>query len=325
MSQISNVTGGTLTAMFDSRHDAEDAVRRLVDAGIPQSNVRLMPGYEADEPTTDTSEVHKGFFASLADFFMPDEDRYSYAEGLRRGGYMVTVSDVGDNLRERAIDILDDEGAINLDEREEAWRSEGWSGYTGSGLSDTGSASYGSSATTSGLGSSAGTAGFGSSAGLAGTGGLTAGSNTGAGFGTTSTGLGRGEEVIPVVEEELRIGKRDVNLGRVRVRSYVREIPVNEQVNLRSERVEVERRAVDRPLTTGDVAFQDRTIEAEERAEEAVVAKEARVTEEIALRKEAETRTETVTDSVRKTEVEVEDERGLRNTGLGDNNLNSRR
>ena len=97
----------------------------------------------------------------------------------------------------------------------------------------------------------------------------------------------------------------------MRVRSYAVETPVNEQVNLREENVQVERRSVDRPVTAADEAlFADRTIEATERREEAVVSKDARVVEEVGIRKDASQRTETITDKVRRTEVEVEDERG---------------
>jgi uncharacterized protein (TIGR02271 family) len=125
----------------------------------------------------------------------------------------------------------------------------------------------------------------------------------------TRTGLsGRDEEAIPVVEENLRVGKREVTHGRVRVRSYVVETPVEEQVRLRDEHVHVERQRVDRPVTDADRVFQDRTIEASETAEEAVVSKEARVTEEVRLQKEAQERTETVRDTVRRTEVEIEND-----------------
>jgi len=98
----------------------------------------------------------------------------------------------------------------------------------------------------------------------------------------------------------------------VRVRSYVTERPVEEQVELRQERVTIERHPVDRELAPGEAAaaFQERTIEAVERGEEAVVSKTARVVEEIAVRKDVERETETVRASVRRTEVEVEDERG---------------
>jgi uncharacterized protein (TIGR02271 family) len=127
---------------------------------------------------------------------------------------------------------------------------------------------------------------------------------------SSSSTLGSGrEEVIPVTEEQLKVGKRDVAHGRVRVRSYVVETPVQEQVNLRQEHVSIERRPVDRAAGAGDNLFRERTIEAEERAEEAVVAKEARVKEELVLKKDVNQRTETVSDKVRRTEVEVEDER----------------
>jgi uncharacterized protein (TIGR02271 family) len=115
-----------------------------------------------------------------------------------------------------------------------------------------------------------------------------------------------GEESVPVVEEELRVGKRDRSHGRVRVRSYVREQPVSEDVTLSEERVNVERRPVDRPLGAGEDAFRERSIEAEEHSEEAVVSKDARVVEEVAINKEHDTHTETVSDTVRKTDVEVE-------------------
>ena len=94
----------------------------------------------------------------------------------------------------------------------------------------------------------------------------------------------------------------------MRVRSYVVETPVEEDVALRGETVHLERTPVDRAVGADD-AFVDRTIEATETAEEAVVSKEARVTEEISLEKVVDTRTETVRDTVRHTEVEVEDER----------------
>jgi uncharacterized protein (TIGR02271 family) len=176
---------------------------------------------------------------------------------------------------ERAIDILDDDGTIDLEQRSAAWRNEGWTGYTAREAA-------------------------------------VAGSNPSAKTRASSpqTTSSRREEVIPVAEEHVRIGKRDVSHGRVRVRSYVVETPVQEQVTLRQENVQVERRPVDRPLTGNENLFKERVIEAEERGQEAVVAKNTRVKEEIAIKKNATERTETVSDKVRRTEVEVEDERG---------------
>ena len=114
------------------------------------------------------------------------------------------------------------------------------------------------------------------------------------------------ETVIPVTEENLVVGKREVDRGGVRVYRRVVEEPVTESVNLREEHVVVDRRPVDRAVTDADLRSGDRTIELTETAEEAVVGKTARVVEEVRVGKEATDRTETVRDTVRRTEVEVE-------------------
>lgn len=126
--------------------------------------------------------------------------------------------------------------------------------------------------------------------------------------GSTDTREG---DVIPVVREEVQIGKRIVSTGGVRVYAHTVTEPVHESVQLRSEHAEVERRAVDRPASSADLdALGERTIEVRETAERPVVAKEARVVEEVRVGKTVETRTEDISDSVRRTEVEVENLRG---------------
>jgi uncharacterized protein (TIGR02271 family) len=121
------------------------------------------------------------------------------------------------------------------------------------------------------------------------------------------------DDTIEVVEENIQVGKRAVETGGVRVTSHVREVPVEEEVHLRQEHVEVERRPVNRPATDADFnTFKEGTIEVRETQEEAVVAKDARVVEEIRVRKDVDERTETVHDTVRRTEVDVEQ---LGNTG----------
>jgi len=115
------------------------------------------------------------------------------------------------------------------------------------------------------------------------------------------------ETAIPVVEEEMVLGKRTVDQGGVRVYRRIVEIPVEESVTLREEHVTMERRPVDRPVTDVNLAFGVRTIELTETAEEAVISKNARVVEEVLVGKTASEHTETVHDTVRKTEVEVEE------------------
>jgi uncharacterized protein (TIGR02271 family) len=116
-----------------------------------------------------------------------------------------------------------------------------------------------------------------------------------------------GDVKVPVVEEELHVGTRQVQRGGVRLYTRVTERPVEETVRLRDETVHVERHPVDRPATEADVAAAtERTVEVTETDEEAVVRKQARVVEEVVVGKAQEERTETVRDTVRRTEVEVE-------------------
>ena len=110
---------------------------------------------------------------------------------------------------------------------------------------------------------------------------------------------------IPIVEEQLSVGKREVQRGGARIHTFVTERPVEENVTLREEHVTVDRRPVDRAATDAD--FQDKDITLTETAEEAVVGKTARVVEEVVVGKTATERTETVSDTVRRTDVEVDD------------------
>jgi len=269
----------TVTALFDKRTDALAAVEELVRAGIPRTAVRVTPEKDVTAASSantayDSSRDEKGFWATLADFFMPEDDRYTYAEAMNRGGILVTAT-VDGTQADLAEDILEQYGTVNLAEREESWRKAGWSGYAGGAK----------------------------------TAAVTAASATGA---STTRNVKAGEQLLPEIEERLRVGKREVNSGRVKVRSYVIETPVTEQVNLHSETVHVERRPANRPVAVGDEAFRERTIEAVATSEEAVIAKEARVTGEVVVKKDVADRTKTVTDTVRSTRVEVEENRNPR-------------
>ena len=137
-----------VTAYFEDREDASEAVERLAQAGISRGDIRMVEGSGGSGTSSATRDDDgPGFWESLKDLFLPDEDRATYAEGLRRGGYVVTAQ-VSDASYERALDILDDEGTIDIDQRAETWRSEGWSG-TG----------YSATTATSGAGGALGPAG----------------------------------------------------------------------------------------------------------------------------------------------------------------------
>lgn len=261
----------TITAFFDDRADAMDAAERLEQAGIARSAIRILPEHDYSRTSADAYDINR----DEKGFWESLGDLFFPSQDrytyaeAMNRGTVMVTATVDDGMTEVAEDILDDHGTVDIGERESAWRSEGWSGWEG----------Y------SGAGASSGA--------------------------TDRFTSANDSEVIPLAEEELQVGKRDVNRGKVKVRTYVVETPVAEDVSLREESVHVDRRPADRALRAGEAGdlFQERTIEVEERGEEAVVNKTARVREEVAIGKTVEERTETVRDKVRRTEVEVEDDR----------------
>ncbi len=119
----------SVTALFDSRDHAEAARQDLVAAGIHAEAIALIadgtaaPAADIDDPSV------IGFWQTLKDLFMPEEDRDQYAEAVRRGGVTLSVRTDTAN-HDRVIALLDRDGAVDLDERQEQWRNDGWTGYT---------------------------------------------------------------------------------------------------------------------------------------------------------------------------------------------------
>jgi hemerythrin-like domain-containing protein len=112
------------------------------------------------------------------------------------------------------------------------------------------------------------------------------------------------EEVIPLGEEVLEVGKRTENRGTARVHRYVVETPVEQQVSLQSERVVVERRRPVDDRVTGEI-LTEVTVEVVETEEVPVVRKGVRLREEVVLRTERAERVETVRETVRRDEVDI--------------------
>jgi hypothetical protein len=235
-----------VTAIFDRSSDAEEAVSRLEAAGIPRDSICLVSGNERDThrdamgspDTISLGDAGVSFWDTLRDLFRPDVDRHTTAEGLRRGGYLVSVS-ATDAEYERVRDILDDKGTIDIDERAESWHAKGLKG------SSTRDVLSGPTAD------------------------LTIGASSGAPL-SAGSGLGAAS-MNPSPDRKSR----------------------------------------------GDDAFQDRTIEMDERSEVAVITKEARIKEQLVVKKDVEQRTKSISDTIHSTEVEVEDERGSKAGGTG--------
>jgi len=249
-----------LVAFYQTKSQAEAVRDELINAGFSRGDIKL-------QSPSSSGQEEKGFWESIKEAFgyAEEEDRHLYAEASRRGAYSVSLQIDNDDqptLQTRAEEIMRRHNPVNLEEQAAKWRSEGWSGRYAQQPS--------TAATTQATASQAT---------------------------RRETRRTEGEEVIPVVQEELQVGKRQVQQGGVRIHSRVTERPVEEKVNLREEHVNVERRPVNRPVTSADVAFKERAIEATETSEQAVINKQARVVEEVALNKQVQERTETVRDT----------------------------
>lgn len=286
----------TITAIYDSEDDARQAQQRLIAFGLPQEDVRIV-----GQPSAASNEAdgHKGLWETIKDFFMPDDDdREMYSEGLRRGGYLLTAR-VAEEQCPAAVQVLEQTNVVDLDERTKQWRAEGWSGgYSAADAID--NRERDDAAEVQSTGRAHATEQM-----------RSAGTEQSAEQTRPAATAQSAEQAIPIVQERLSVGKRAVNRGGVRIRSYVVEEPVHEQVRLREDRVQVERRPLGEPAPVGGMEnpLQEHTIELTETAEEAVVAKDAFVTEEVIVRKTTDERTEDVDDTVRHTEVDVEDTR----------------
>jgi uncharacterized protein (TIGR02271 family) len=117
------------------------------------------------------------------------------------------------------------------------------------------------------------------------------------------------DQVLRLAEEQLEVGKRLVEQGTTRIRRFVTERPAEAKITLHEEHAQVVRRAVSDPNFVKEIDWSDRTIEVIETAEQAVVGKSAHIAEEVILSKEGSDRVETVRDTVRRQQVEVERER----------------
>lgn len=249
----------TVVGLFDNRAEAKAAMEALVKGGFVRESIDLSNRRIADTKTTKTTDYDNSTGDSIGDFFSSlfgtdssDTSIYSDASSETEG--ILTVMTDSKESAERAAAILDDNGAVDVNERANQYRAR-----------------------------------------------------TGTATAKTET-TNDAEMSIPVVEENLQVGKRTVEKGGVRVRSRIIEKPVEETVRLREEHVIVDRHAVDRAATEADFDnFKEGSIEITERAEKAVVGKQARVVGEVEVGKTVEEHDKTITDTVRKTEVEVDE------------------
>lgn len=201
---------------------------------------------------------------------IPQADAAIFADGINNGGAFLMLQAVSDDQAEQAADIMDRHNVVDIDTRR---------GGSTTRTSTTTSATTGSTASSA--------------------------ARTGGRYTSQYEG---NDMVVPIIEEQIQVGKREVETGGVRVETHVEEIPVQEQVTLREEEVHVSRRPVNQAVDPSMFdQVQSGSFEVRETDEQAIVSKEARVVEEVVIGKEMTERTETIHDTVRRTDVDVEE------------------
>jgi len=282
----------TLVALYDTFTDAERVVQELIADGFARSDIHLAldrtKSHAAHTSSVEWDSAYEGanLIDTFADVGVPSDEAHAYAEGVRRGGALVVVES-SDDRAERGMEILQRLHPVNIHERTTQWQQEGWTAAEAHARTATTTAAATRSAQEQARAQ-------------------TRVADTGA---RTRRVEDQKEVAIPVVEEDISIGKREVERGHVRIYSRVTEQPVEESVRLREEKVTVERRPADRPATEADFAAAGKdVIEMTETAEEPVVTKRARVVEEVVVQKEVTEHTETVRGTERHTDVDVQRE-----------------
>ena len=260
----------TIVAVFETAAHADTAVRDLEAAGTLASAISRHPAATGTSPTgTAAGTREKGFWSNLFGG-EPDHDTMVYDRSVESGSHLLMVK-VAEDHAASVIAILERSNPIDIDER---------------------AASYGLTAT-------------GGMAGQPATMRTEPGTPGTMASGLRDTGIAGGEERLQLAEEQLQVGKRLLDRGTTRIRRFVVETPVEENVTLHSEHVSVERRPATGDAVMGDAAFTDKTIEVTESDEEAVVGKTTRVKEEVVVRKEVADRVEAIHDTVRHEDVEI--------------------
>jgi uncharacterized protein (TIGR02271 family) len=320
-----------VVAVFETETAAEAATESLRSIGIPSSAIRQYAGSEVDRQAvpaeqTSTHTSGGGFWSWLfGEDSTTETSRSAYTHDIydhraSAGNVVVSVTVEEDAKIHQAIAALEAHNPVDIDERSDEVDEV----QTGSTMAPLTGASTTGREFSSGDVVQAGMTGTAPLSGRVGGAGAPApisptatsgapGTSSPVVAGRTDREVSEGEQVVPLSEEQLDVGKRTVDRGTTRIRRYVVDKPVEENVTLRGERVTVERRQpIETTAAAGTGAFEERVVEVRETAEEPVVAKTARVVEEVVVGREATERTETVKDTVRREEVEVTDNAGVK-------------
>lgn len=273
----------TVIGIFKKSSDAQDAVESLQDAGFTSSqiDIAVKNNDTTGSPYHKTEESSENGIERFFKSIFGGDEADTYSTAAGRNESVVTVHATSVEDANNAVDILDGHGAVDAHE-EAAGESDSFNRNTtrGDSTGDTNRGSF-----------------------------------------SASDRDANSPDSLKVIREDLEVGKREVETGGVRLRSRIVERPVEENVRLRTEHVTVNRTPVNREATEADFnAFKEGEVEMRETKEVPLVSKTARIVEEVSLDKEVSEHTDTVRETLRNTEVDVEKIPGKENNTNSDFN-----
>jgi uncharacterized protein (TIGR02271 family) len=283
----------TVVGLFNNRNSAQTAKQELIQQGFTAENIDVSHKAATGSADTATTQIETtesattqieitdsvgNFFASL--FGNDETTARNYTDAAGEADAILTVHTDSDERARQVVAILDHNGAIDIDAASPQHAQRNLTETTETTSQNT---AHSSETPTRKSAQTAKTTDH-------------------------NHAKVQNETAIPVIEEQLLVGKREVESGGARIRSRIIEKPVEASVRLREEHVVVNRRPVNRAVTDADLAsVKEGDIQITESAEVPVIAKEARVVEEVVVGKNVTERQETIRDKVKRTDVDVEE------------------
>lgn len=255
-----------IVTLFDTLQHAEAAERNLIKAGFSEYSISIIRHQDIDPEDLDTEQ---SIWQKLFGEKLTDEDRQIYSEAIRNNGTVLTIH-VDDDERAKALAILN-RHQLSDESRYQRANAPVQGTLVGTEAAVTAHALHTPTSQRPYL-----------------------------------TGDESHDEILQLAKEELEIGKRIEKEGSKHIRRYVVESDVTKSVNLREQHAEVLRRNVNRPVTDKNIDWSDKEISVEEFAEKPVVNKNARIVEEVVVKKVNTDHDETVHGTVREQKVEVD-------------------
>lgn len=265
-----------IVTLFDSAIQAEAAKRNLVKAGFSDRDISLISGERLQQEGQ--SIRHPSLWQRLFGHDVDKDEADVYTRAMDKGGVVLTIRTEEEKLA-RAMTILHSHDSVDVPSR---MQSSVGNGTTAPGINPTAGKQFAGETN----------------------------DRPAEPLRTSLTGDESEADILRLAEEQVEVGKRLVSEGSTRVRRYTVTDTVSEDISLHEQHADIFRRSVNEPALAGEVDWSEKTVEVAETHEQPVINKTTHVKEEVVVRTDGSDRTETINDTVRRQEVDIDHARG---------------